>query len=215
MIRLNIVCEGQTEENFVKEILAPHLLSKGIIATPHNLGTGTQYAKLRKKVLEWLKQEPTSWVTTLVDLYAMPDDFPGFQAHQNKRPPDRIRALEQAFQADVEKEGLDNWRFIPHYQLHEFEALLFSDPDIMEEWLGIDYDLVPGAFQAVLRQFGSPEEIDTNRDKAPSKQILKLIPNYNKPAFGMIVAMEIGLEKMRAACPHFKEWLTRLETLGN
>ncbi len=52
MIRVNIICEGQTEENFVKQMLAPHLLPLGINPTPHNLGTGTSYPKLKKKVLE-------------------------------------------------------------------------------------------------------------------------------------------------------------------
>ena len=33
-MRLYILCEGQTEDRFVKEILAPHLLRLNIFATP-------------------------------------------------------------------------------------------------------------------------------------------------------------------------------------
>jgi len=214
MIRINIICEGQTEENFVKEILAPHLAPKGIGATPHNLGTGTNYDKLRKKIVKWLKEEPKSWVTTLIDLYAMPDDFPGWEEHRNKPPQDKVLALEAALKSNIESEKLDNWRFIPHYQLHEFEALLFSEPSVMETWLGIDNPLKPGAFSAIRKAFNTPEDINDKRETAPSKRISGLVKNYQKPTMGMIIASEIGLERMRAECPHFNSWLTTLEMLS-
>lgn len=214
MIRINIICEGQTEENFVKEILAPHLALKGIEATPHNLGTGTNYDKLRKKIIKWLKEEPKSWVTTLIDLYAMPDDFPGWAEHRNKPTQDKILALESALKTDIERENVDNWRFIPHYQLHEFEALLFSNPEVMENWLGIDSPVRPGTFAAIRRAFNTPEDINDKRETAPSKRISGLVKNYQKPTMGMIIAGEIGLEKMRAECPHFNAWLITLERLS-
>lgn len=215
MKRVNIICEGQTEENFVTQLLAPHLIDFGVIATPHNLGTGTNYQKLRKKVLEWLKAEPTAHVTTLIDLYAMPDDFPGFDEHIHKQPQDKVEGLEADFKADIERENIENWRFIPHFQLHEFEALLFSDPKIMEDWFGMDTKIPANAFNNILEQYSGPEAINSDREKAPSKQIIKILPAYKKgkPTLGMVVASEIGLSKMRQTCPHFNAWLTKLEQL--
>jgi hypothetical protein len=213
MIRINIVCEGQTEENFVKQILAPHLNLFGINPTPHGLGTGIQYGKLKKKVLEWMKEEPTTWVTTMIDLYRMPDDFPGMKENRYSPPLVKIERLEAAFKADIEKEGLSNWRFIPYYQLHEFEALLFADPALMEEWLSLDFEVEPGTFVSIREAFESPEHINNNPEQAPGKRIKKLIPSYRKPIHGMVVAKEVGLEKMRQECRHFNAWLTKLENL--
>lgn len=38
MIRLAIVVEGETEEEFVKSVLARHLRAHGVEVTPHLLG---------------------------------------------------------------------------------------------------------------------------------------------------------------------------------
>jgi hypothetical protein len=214
MIRVNIVCEGQTEENFVKQILAPHLIPLGVNPTPHNLGTGASYQKLKNKVLQWLKEEPTTWVTTMVDLCAMPDDYAGFEENKHKPPLDKIKGLEAAFKADIEKEGLANWRFIPNYQLHEFEALLFSDPKQMELWLGLDFKIEAGVFTAIRDSFETPEAINSNRQQSPSWRIKNLIKSYKKPTHGMVVAKEIGLAKMREECTHFDTWVTALENLA-
>jgi hypothetical protein len=51
-------------------------------------------------------------------------------------------------------------------------------------------------------------------DTAPSKRLLREIPEYDKANSGVIVAEQIGLGKMRRRCPHFNDWLTKLERLG-
>jgi Domain of unknown function (DUF4276) len=103
MIRVNIVCEGKTECEFVKSILAPHLINFQVIATPHDLGTGTNYARLKAKTLDWLKAESDSYVTTLVDLYAMPNDFPGQDIAKGKHGKQKIDILEEAFAKSMSK----------------------------------------------------------------------------------------------------------------
>jgi hypothetical protein len=50
-------------------------------------------------------------------------------------------------------------------------------------------------------------------ETAPSKRIANLFTGYEKPLFGALAAMEIGLETIRQECPHFNDWLNRLETL--
>lgn len=37
---------------------------------------------------------------------------------------------------------------------------------------------------------------------------------YNKVKSGIMVAGEVGIEKQKEQCPHFKEWISRLEALG-
>jgi len=98
---------------------------------------------------------------------------------------------------------------IPYIQLHEFEALLFSDPSAFLE-------AFPGNQRAVDRltairaRFRNPEEINLIPGKAPSKRILDVLPDYQKPVAGMLIAQRIGVARIRQECRHFDEWLSRL-----
>ena len=93
--------------------------------------------------------------------------------------------------------------------MHEFEALLFSDCAALADVLGRS-DL--GArFQAIRDQFETPEQIDDAPTSAPSKRIRAIVPEYHKTVDGIVAAERIGLETIRAACPHFNHWLTRVE----
>ena len=59
--------------------------------------------------------------TTMFDLYALPDDFPGFDASKTISDPySKVNRLETDFAT-----AINDKRFIPYIQLHEFEALLF------------------------------------------------------------------------------------------
>ncbi len=62
----------------------------------------------------------------------------------------------------------------------------------------------------------APEDIDDGPTTAPSKRIIHHVPSYEraKRRVGAASAAEIGLKKLRAACPHFHEWMTKLEALG-
>ena len=51
------------------------------------------------------------------------------------------------------------------------------------------------------------------RWQAPSKRIGALVPGYSKVRQGLLAARAIGLEAMRSECPHFADWLKRLERL--
>jgi hypothetical protein len=214
MKRVNIICEGPTEEQFVNKVLAPHFLSKGIVVTARNLGTGNKYGKLRHNILQWMKSDKGAFVTTLIDLYGMNRRFPGYLENKHKQPIDKVRAVEAAVKADINSEGLDKHQFIPHFQLHEFEALLFSDPELLQEWLSLDRSIKPGFFKGIRDAFTSPEHINDNPITAPSKRILAEVPSYSKVAEGVLIAEVIGLDKMRAACPHFNGWIAQLESLA-
>jgi len=100
-------------------------------------------------------------------------------------------------------------RFIPYVVMHEFEGLLFSDCTKLGSGIGRP-DLVPH-FQKIRDSFTTPEEINDSSETAPSKRLLKLVPGYEKPLLGTLAALEIGLDAIRSACPHFHSWLNRLE----
>ena len=66
---------------------------------------------------------------------------------------------------------------------------------------------------AIRGAFSSPEEINDSPQTHPSRRIVDLMPNYQEPLFGNLAALEIGLGRIRAECPHFRAWLERLEQL--
>ena len=105
--------------------------------------------------------------------------------------------------------GFDLSRFIPFVVTHEFEGLLFSDCAALSRGIGRP-DLEP-SLQEIRDRFSTPEEIDDSPLTAPSKRIEALMPGYEKPLFGTLAVLEIGLTRIRGACPHFNNWLTILE----
>jgi hypothetical protein len=103
-------------------------------------------------------------------------------------------------------------RFVPFVVMHEFEGLLFSDCEAFAKGIGRT-DLIE-KFQNIRDQFDTPEDINDSPNTAPSKRIETLVEGYQKPLLGTLAALEIGLPRIRAACPNFSSWLSRLEVLG-
>ena len=103
-------------------------------------------------------------------------------------------------------------RFIPFVTMHEFEGLLFSDCARFSS--GIGRPDLQDSFQQIRDDFGSPEEINDSPNTAPSKRIMRLMPEYDKPLFGTLAVIEIGLERIRRECQHFHNWLERIERIA-
>jgi hypothetical protein len=220
MTRLNIIVEGPTEETFVRELLAPHLGQHGVFATARSVETGRRkgrifrggvvgYEKVRKDIVSWLKQDSAALVSTMFDYYALPEDFPkpdtlkgGLPVHQ------WVTQLEQALTEDI-----GDTRFVPYIQLHEFEALLFSDVEKTGSALGATPEQVE-QLRRIRAAFETPEHINDSPETAPSKRLLQLFPGYDKPVFGSLALGRMGLPAIRQSCPHFASWLTRLESLS-
>lgn len=220
MKRLHIVVEGPTEQIFVDELLYSALLDKGVSAIPHSMGGNIRWSRMRRDVMLFLKSDPGAFVTTFFDYYGlvhkMTDPFPGkaglgkFDTARKKKD-----AIEGALRGDVEQ-GLgrrfDATRFIPYVQMHEFEGLLFSQPEVAATGM-FEPDIAP-PLRAIRDSFGTPEDINDDRKTAPSKRIEQILPKYDKKIQGNLAALAIGLEAIRLACPLFGEWVAILERLG-
>jgi hypothetical protein len=144
----------------------------------------------------------------------MKEGWPGRAQAASLPVDEKALTVEQALLDDVTAAMGGDYpsRFIPFVVMHEFEALLFSDCSAFARGVGLPN--LEASLGTIRDQFKTPEEIDDSPITAPSKRIEALIPGYEKPLFGVVAALEIGLEKMREACPHFRGWLTRLEALG-
>ena len=218
MSRIRILVEGQTEETFVNEILNPHFNQMGIY--PHAFlfrkkGGSFAYQKVRKEILNSLKEENTRICTTMVDFYGMPTDWPGRMESQSCRNyQDKAQRVEQALSEDILAQMDDSWnptQFIPYVQMHEFEALLFSDTSV----LAASNSRISSQLECILQSFSCPEEINDNYNTCPSRRIKQHIKNYVKTLDGINTARKIGLQTMCEECPHFNEWITKLEDIGN
>ena len=221
MARVCVVVEGQTEEAFVNQIVAPALLPAGVylypilVGKPGHRGGVISYQRARGDVLRLLKQDRTAHCTTMFDYFRLPGDFPAVPPQGARSTQDKASQVEQAFSADVAEllgDRYDTGRFIPYIQMHEFEGLLFSSPTALAA--GIGREELEQQFQGIRDAFSTPEDIDDGPTTAPSKRILGLCSGYSKPTDGALAAIAIGIDIMRDECPHFDVWIGLLEALG-
>ena len=139
MVRLYFYVEGQTEQEYVARVLMPHLAGFGVQVMGAVLaasgrkhrhvsrGGGRRYQPMRNDLGNLLRQDARADArfTTMFDLYALHDGFPGWDEAEKQRhiPRERVLTLERAFAANV-----GDHRFIPHIQLFEFETILLCEP---------------------------------------------------------------------------------------
>jgi hypothetical protein len=214
------VVEGQTEEQFARKVLTPHLDSRGVrlhvelVGKPGGQKAGglREYRKLRMDLILLMKSFPSPHAkfTTMIDLYGLDnlrDEFPGFQTlYRCLGAYEKVAHLEAAL-----KEEIGDSRLVPYLQLHEFEALILSEPQGLIRVFPNDEDGCR-RLQLLVRDL-EPEFI--NDQKPPSKRIETEIPAYqHQKLLSVRVAASIGLDKLRGSCPHFGAWLTLLENLS-
>lgn len=224
-IRLHIIAEGQTEERFVKDTVVSHLSALNVFTDVRCVLTSKDrnkkyrgglisYQKAKSDIRNWLASDANSDArfTTMFDLYALPNDFPGLdEAVKKMNPYEKIEMLEQALFADV-----NDRRFIPYIQLHEFEALLFSKPSMLELEYFEHINELKQLEEIIISFSKNPELINGNPETAPSKRIINLIPEYegNKVNVGAAIASLIGMKHLRTSCHHFNAWIVKLENLS-
>jgi hypothetical protein len=223
MDRLLIHVEGETEETFVNEVLAPHLYNHGYLkVSARLLGNARQRARrggirgwntVRNDIINHLKEDDGCLATTMVDYYALPQTgekaWPGREIASNLPYPQKASTVENALQFDIQQDGFSNNRFIPFVIMHEFEGLLFSDCTKFAE--GICRPELTAQFQEIRNAFKTAEEINDSPIKAPSKRVKSLVLGYEKPFLGTLAVLNIGLATIRSDCPHFSAWLFQLE----
>ncbi len=227
MIRLHMVVEGQTEETFVNRVLSYHLGQYTISVDARQVETSRRrtriyrggfdrsrgYLQARKDLALWMQEDQNAdaHFTTMFDLYALPTDFPGYdKSSRCATPYQRVAVLEKALEQDVRHP-----RFIAYIQLHEFEALLLTDPAKFD-WEFLQNERAIQNLTQMAALFDTPELINSDPEKAPSKRIIKEIPEYagRKSSAGPVIAEKIGIPAIRARCHHFDTWLKRLEALS-
>lgn len=219
--RALILVEGQTEERFVKDVLAPSFWPVGLYIEPTLLvtkrvkdgsnfkGGVTNFSKFKSDINRLINGSRSALVTTFIDYYGLPMDFPGMTT----RP---LHSSNESCVSYLEKKIAQHFgnkgNFLPFFMLHEFETLLFSNVEVLPRVMtSIEKT---DDFSAIRDDFDTPEDINDNPETAPSKRIVQLFPGYRKTLHGPNAARRIGLDVMRSECPHFAKWMTQLETFA-
>jgi hypothetical protein len=213
MYILIVICEGETEQEFCKEILAKHLLEFQIYVQATEIGGIRSWPYLLDQVERLLSEGHKPFVTTLIDFYGI------YPRHQYPLWGKKDKYNDTTiFIADVCKEMKKNIpenirdRFIPYIQKYEFEALLFNDINYFEDYFTNIAD--KKYLIQTLNEYENPEDINNDPNTAPSKRLIRSIEGYGKVIDGINIVKSIGLENIRAKCPGFNEWVTRLEKIG-
>lgn len=217
MRRLDIIVEGQSEREFVSQTLAPYLESRCDInaydvsaivirTNPNNRGGMSKYRHLKEDILKSLSSSnPELVVSTLIDFFRMPGDMPGRKSLEGLSSDcDKVEIIESEMMSDI-----NDRRFIPYIQLHEFEAFLFSSVKGFE-CIYSDDDQRLNYLCNIVKDYPNPETINTSPDGAPSKRIQAVVPEYDKVIDGNLIIECNGINAILDTCPRFKIWTENL-----
>lgn len=225
-VYLHVLCEGQTELRFASKVLSTYLVLKGIIVLPQLLITSSKknarggiisYQQAKRDLTFMIRgahdsEQEVHYFTSMFDLYALPDDFPGFAEASALKDYCQVVKLEEAFGKDV-----NYYKFIPYIQLHEFEALVLCDIDGLKDSYPNAAKELTELKNEVTAQYGDNMEMVNNSvNTAPSKRIIKALKDeyhYDKPKTGTEITDKIGIDALRVKCQHFNDWLTKIEII--
>ncbi|GMO57270.1 MAG: DUF4276 family protein [Rickettsiales bacterium] len=204
---LQFIVEGWTENGLCEKFFKPYFISKNInfdfhlikTKNPDNCdpafrGGGITTLKLLENL--GIVNNPNYIVSTFIDYY-------GYQKTEEEKDFTREQ-LENNLKNKINKDN-----FIPYIQQYEAETLLFCDPQITAKFLNGDEK----EMQNILKdKKGNPEDINDGKETAPSKRIKKIFKQYRKGNLDFAnIVCEIGIEKIKSSCPHFKSWLNEIE----
>ena len=205
MIRVCIICEGQTEQRFVEDCVKPFLAHSGVDVYTSLLAGSVSSQRIARFVRSSFNS--FDFLTTFVDFYG----YENSEARNRAELESEIMAAAQVLFKSVSIQR----KFKPYVQMYEFEALLFSEVSefdwVQEGWS----DESLQKLQAIRATFGTPEEINNSIETAPSKRLYAIFAHhFDKLEHGPIIAESIGLDRIREACPNFDEWVSWLESLS-
>lgn len=210
-----IYCEGPTEALFVSRVLNPQFLEPcGKFATAVTADGLRPFGKVQADLRDLLRNR-TARVTTLIDYYGMPPDYPGMP-HRPLPPGNRVAAyaevtrLESALTAALDNDP----HFIANYCLHEIESLAFTSPDAINAQYGrtSSGSIVPQITQILSAAQDNPELVNDSPITSPSHRLEALWPTgqYQKTVDSMGIMQRIPFQRLMTGCRHFAAWAARL-----
>jgi len=213
MIRVGISVEGQTEDEFCKQILKPYFEDFGIELTSIIVSTKREKCGTKNKggcinidrvSNEIEKLLPSfDYATTFYDLYG----FKGIS----------IELSVDDLEMQISNKLKNSYRFIPYIQKYEFETLLLSDPFYYEEYFE-DEKAKVAVEKMIASCGGDVESVNNSKETAPSKRIIELFnefnDSYDKVFHGSAILEDIGLDRVMQECHRFASWIEKIKALS-
>ncbi|WP_195836290.1 DUF4276 family protein [Campylobacter portucalensis] len=205
MIRIFVICEGRTEERFIKDIFTPYFNPQKFYIQPLMIpisktskGGALNYQIVKNFICDKLKKDENAYLTTMFDYYAIDNNFPG----TNNNISDiykKVSFLENKFYKDIlSTVATARDKFIPYFQLHEFESLLFSDIDKIilgdPSWNNNDkklLDVLDKLKDEMNEEFSNnPKCINNSLQTSPSRRlkVIFISPKYKNVFHGNKIA---------------------------
>lgn len=224
--RVLVVVEGSTENIVLRKLVAPHLGALGIFIHPKIIGSGSgkggcvKFPRLVSDMINLHLQEPTSIITSFIDYYGRQGDpWPSETSAKSRGlTAAQIAAtlendIRAAICADPRVDG-SRLRLIPYIQVHELEALLYAQPDMLAKEVFGD-QAKADLLKAELAHLAHCELLNDSPITAPSKRLERHFGAYKKgrgiTSHARLFAEKADLPLVRAACPRFNAWLASLE----
>jgi hypothetical protein len=82
-IEIFIIVEGQTEQTFVRDVLAPQIATKGIylysalIGKSGHKGGNIRFDRVKKDIGHFLRQRNDTYISTMFDYFRIDSKWPG------------------------------------------------------------------------------------------------------------------------------------------
>lgn len=209
MNRLVFLVEGDSELYFVKNLIIPYLYNANIqgaitcqkITTNRKLnksGGNVSYSLFINE-LDRIYAQGNVIVTTLIDFFRLPNDFPNYTSQD----PNII-------ELGMIEDKSHYINYIPYIQMHEFEALFYSDINNFELFIENDDQIL--AMREILNTYSNPELINTHPERYPARR-LKNILGYSKGSDAELIIDCCDIETIIEKCPRFSLWINKLINL--
>jgi hypothetical protein len=226
MSNIQLVVEGATERDFVRDVLAPELakascyVTAALIGKVGHKGGDIRFDRAINDIKNHLLQRSDTVISTMFDYFRLDTHWPGMaeiQRLENSGRPLSALEIADVLESATQQALITQFptlniqhRFIPYFELHEYEALLFSDTDI----LSVQTSINRVTLKAIVDAYPTPEDINQGIDTAPAKRLEQLTNHrYKKVKMGVTIAKEIGIMTMRQQCPNFNRWVGRLASV--
>ena len=218
MANIFLIVEGETEEQFYKnQLQKSFLLPDGIYrhyftvrlipnkrGVYSRAGSGGQvsYDSCVDIVRRFLRQAThCELVVLILDYYGLNNTFKSHLSSEHQTLEEKTKAIQERLEAEI-----NSPKFKFRLQVHEFEAYLFSDPEVVVSHFGEREKL--SELNTILENFdNNPEAINDDPKTKPSKRLEVIFPSFEKGKLtdGLPITEKIGILKIRDKCSNFRE----------
>lgn len=206
-INIGVVCEGQTETDFIKQLNKNYfnkinisLKPVGINDEQKNIGGNVSIAR----VVNFLHNHSNMYnmLTTFIDFY-------GLKNKDNKK----VSELEEEIKKEFYKDNkYKNKILISYIQMHETEALWFSDINAIMQVKNANEQQQEG-LSRIIEKYKNPEDINDSYETAPSKRLENIFGDYSKVIDGKEISNKISINIFIEKCPRFSKWINEISNL--